>query len=135
MTYEIYEKFLNELASAYTEYNANYILPWLSDNFTYSSFWVSAHDLIKEEYTKYIIEKLATMKKTNTKNPFFMMYQQETDKPFLLCGIKTPQGGFGCFDTKINDDGKVESLAIMPSSFYHLGYKDKEKFDEFMASL
>lgn len=124
--------FLNDLAKAYTEYNADYILPWLADNFAYCSFWVTAPDLTKEEYTKYIIGKLDTMKRQGITNQFFMMYEQGSGKPFLLCGAKTPQGDFGCFDIKIDDNNKVKSLALMPSSFYHLGHKDKEKFNEFM---
>lgn len=129
------ESFLQNLAKAYTEYDAKYILPSLDDNFKYSSFWVAAPDLTKEKYSEYIVGKLATMKKLNTKNKFFMMYEQGTGKPFLLIGNKTPQGGFGCFDVKIGSNGKVLSLAIMPSSFYYLGYKDKQEFDKFIASL
>lgn len=129
------ESFLQNLAKAYTEYDAKYILPLLDDGFKYSSFWVAAPELTKEKYSKYIVEKLATMKKLNTNNKFFMMYEQGTGKPFLLIGSKTPQGDFGCFDVKMGSNGKVLSLAIMPSSFYHLGYKNKQEFDNFIASL
>ena len=129
------EAFLNNLAKAYTEYNADYILPFLADDFKYSSFWVAAPDLTKEKYSEYITGKLATMKKLNTVNKFFMMYEQGTGKPFLLIGTRTPQGDFGCFDVKMNTTGKVESLAIMPSSLYHLGYKNKQEFEDFIASI
>lgn len=133
--YENEELFLKNLAKAYTEYNAEHILPFLADDFGYSSFWVAAPDLTKEKYTDYIVGKLATMKKLNTINKFFMMYEQGTGKPFLLIGSKTPQGDFGCFDVTADTDGKIAKLAIMPSSFYHLGYKNKEDFDKFLASL
>ena len=129
------EAFLNSLAKAYNEYNAEYILPFLADNFEYSSFWVTAPNLTKEKYSEYIVGKLATMKKLNTNNKFFMMYEQGTGKPFLLIGARTPQGGFGCFDVKMNSEGKVESLAMMPSSFYRLGYKNEKEFKAFMESL
>lgn len=32
MNYEKHEAFLNDLAKAYTESNADYILPWLADD-------------------------------------------------------------------------------------------------------
>lgn len=133
--YKNEESFLKNLARAYTEYDAKYILPFLSDDFGYSSFWVTAPDLTKDEYTKYIVGKLATMKELNTINKFFMMYEQGTGKPFLLIGSKTPDDGLGCFDVKSNPDGKIKSLVIMPSSFYHLGYKNKEEFEEFLGSI
>lgn len=134
-SFENEELFLKNLARAYTEYDAKYILPFLADDFGYSSFWVTAPDLIKDEYTKYIVGKLATMKKLNTVNKFFMMYEQGTGKPFLLIGSRTPDGGLGCFDVKSNPDGKITSLAIMPSSLYHLGYKNKEEFEKFLGSI
>lgn len=133
--YKNEESFLKNLARAYTEYDAKYILPFLSDDFGFSSFWVTAPDLTKQEYSDYIIGKLATMKKLNTINNFFMMFEQGTGKPFLLIGSKTPEGGFGCFDVTADIDGKIKSLAMMPSSFYHLGYKNKADFDEFLKSL
>lgn len=133
--YENEELFLKNLVKAYTEYDAKYILPFLADDFGYSSFWVTAPDLTKEKYSDYIIGKLAAMKKLNTFNKFFMMYEQGTGKLFLLIGSKTPQGDFGCFDVTTNADGKIKSLAIMPSSFYHLAYKNKEEFDRFLSTL
>ena len=133
--YKNEELFLENLARTYTEYDAKYILPFLSDDFGFSSFWVTAPDLTKEEYTDYIIGKLATMKKQNTTNKFFMMFEQGTGKPFLLIGSKTPEGGFGCFDVTTDADGKIKSLAMMPSSFYRLGYKNKEEFDKFLKSV
>lgn len=130
------ELFLENLAKAYTEYDASYILPFLADCFRYSSFWVASPDLTKEKYIDYIVGKLNTMKKLKTVNKFFMMYEQGSGKPFLLIGAKTPEGGFGCFDAKAtNDDGQVESLAIMPASLYNLAYKNKEEFDRFLSSL
>lgn len=135
MPYEKHEAFLNDLAKAYTEYNADYILPWLADDFAYCSFWVTAPDLTKEEYTKYIIGKLATMKRTGKINKFLMVYEQGTGKPFLLCGIKTPQGGYACFKVGMDNNGKVNSLAIIPTHFFHLGYTDKEEFEEFMKLI
>ena len=135
MNYEKYEAFLNDLAKAYTEYNADYILPWLADDFAYCSFWVTAPDLTKEEYTQYIIGKLATMKRTGKINKFLMVYEQGTGKPFLLCNEKTPQDEYACFTVDMDDNGKVNSLAIMPTFFYHLGYKDKEEFDEFIKNI
>ena len=134
-SFENEELFLKNLAKAYTEYDAKYILPFLADDFGFSSFWVTAPDLTKEEYSDYIIGKLATMKKQNTINKFFMMFEQGTGKPFLLIGSKTPEGGFGCFDVTADIDGKIKSLAMMPSSFYHLGYKNKEGFEEFLGSI
>ncbi len=134
-SFENEELFLENLAKAYTEYDAKYILPFLADDFKYSSFWVATPDLSKEKYADYIVAKLATMKRLNTINRFFMMYEQGTGKPFLLVGSNTPEGGFGCFDVKTNQDGKIKSLAIMPASFYHLEYKNKEEFDKFLKSL
>lgn len=134
-SFENEELFLKNLVKAYTECDAKYILPFLADDFGYSSFWVTAPDLTKDEYTKYIVGKLATMKELNTNNKFFMMYEQGTGKPFLLIGSKTPDDGLGCFDVKSNPDEKITSLAIMPSSLYHLGYKNKEEFEKFLGSI
>lgn len=135
MSYEKHEAFLNDLAKAYTEYNADYVLPWLADDFAYCSFWVSAPDLTKEGYKNYIIGKLVTMKRIGKINKFLMMYEQETGKPFLLCNEKTPQDGYACFMVDMDDNSKVNSLTIIPTHFFHLGYTNKEEFDEFMKPM
>lgn len=131
--YSIHEKFLENLAKAYTEYNAEYIIHSLADNFHYNSMWVTAPDLQKDDYVKYIIGKLETMRHSNSKFNFCIMYVQGSGEPHLLFTPKTPNGDFGCFVVKVNSDGLAEELSLTSSSFYSHGYKDKEKFDSFMA--
>lgn len=134
-TYQIEETFLADLANAYITYDATKIIEQLSDDFCYASFWITAPDLTKLEYIKYIKGKLNTMKQLNVQNKFFMMYQNGTGKPILLIGQRTPEGDFGCFVAESNSKGKIKSLNITPSRFYNMGYKSKEEFDDFMASI
>lgn len=132
--YEIQENFLNKLAETYTKFDISYIEDLISKNFKYSSMWVFQELKGKSAYLCYLTKKLESMKQANVKNRFIMMYKQGDGQPMLMCSQKTPEGDRGVFIASVNKSGKIDSLNLMASSLYSLGYKDKAEFDKFMKS-
>jgi hypothetical protein len=128
--YELEERFLEKLQKAYTEYDIEFIKDSLSDNVTYDSIWIIEQITNKTDYCNYLENKLNAMKTTGKLTNFMMMYEQGKGRPHL---IFTPRnlGGYGCF-TLETENGFIKAIHLTPSDFYHLGYKDKEKYEQFM---
>ena len=115
--YHYQESFLENLAKA--------------DNFRYNSTWVF-EELNKERYIKYIKGKLEMMRCSRSKFNFCIFDAVGRNEPHLLLTPKTPEGDFGCFIAKANDEGLIEELSLTSARFFHHECKDKEKLKIFM---
>ena len=127
--YKLEEEFLNKLAEAYKTYDISPIKDLIADDFSYSSFWVWDELKGKETYLNYFAGKLETMKKSNVKNDFIIMYCEGDGKPVLMCSQKTEEGDRGVF---VIDSSEIKKLNIMPASFYSLKPKDEKEYKEFI---
>ena len=129
--YELEEEFLTKLAKAYVDYNAEHIKDFLSDNVTYDSIWVTEQITNKADYIDYLEHKLDAMKNSGKVTNFMMMYEQGKGRPHL---IFTPRNNdsYGCFTIE-TENNLIKAVHLTPSDFYNLGYKDEEKYKQFMA--
>ena len=128
--YNLEESFLEKLQKAYINYDAEYIKDFLSDNVTYDSIWVIEQITNKTDYCNYLEQKLNAMKEKNTVINFMMMYEQGKGRPHLIFTPKN-KDSYGCFTIE-SENNIIKAIHLTPSDFYSLGYKDKEKYEQFI---
>mgnify|MGYP007070087973 CR=1 FL=1 len=130
--YNLEESFLNKLKDAYMNYDAGCIKNLLSDNVTYDSIWVIEQISNKTDYCNYLEQKLNAMKEKNTVINFLMMYEQGKGRPHLIFTPKN-NNSYGCFTIE-TENNLIKAIHLTPSDFYDLGYKDKEKYEQFIKA-
>ena len=130
--YNLEESFLNKLKDAYMNYDAGCIKNLLSDNVTYDSIWVIEQISNKTDYCNYLEQKLNAMKEKNTVINFLMMYEQGKGRPHLIFTPKN-NNSYGCFTIE-TENNLIKAIHLTPSDFYSLGYKDKEKYEQFIKA-
>ncbi len=128
--YNLEESFLEKLQKAYTNYDAGCIKDFLADNVTYDSIWVIEQITNKTDYCNYLECKLKAMKEKNTVINFLMMYEQGKGRPHLIFTPKN-NNSYGCFTIE-TENNLIKAIHLTPSDFYSLGYKDKEKYEQFI---
>ena len=128
--YNLEESFLNKLQKTYTNYDAECIKDFLADNVTYDSIWVIEQITNKTDYCNYLEKKLLAMKEKNTVINFMMMYEQGKGRPHLIFTPKN-KDSYGCFTIE-SENNIIKAIHLTPSDFYSLGYKDKEKYEQFI---
>lgn len=123
------EIFFEKLQHAYDSYDCGSIKDFLSDDFTYESFFEFSMIKGKDDYVKYLSNKLQNMKKYEYKENFELLYNSDTGEQVLIFSnkpIPKQSGEYVCFFAESNELGLINKLKLTLSCFYDGLFLPKE---------